>query len=90
MFRNFTQPNSWFSTIALGFVVAATGVGAGDLITASLAGSKVGVVLIWAAILGALFKWVLNEGIARWQMATRTTILEGWVERLGRWIQWIF
>src|SRR5262249_12298071 len=30
------------------------------------------------------------EGIARWQMATDTTLLEGWVARLGRWIRWVF
>src|SRR5262245_45607265 len=35
-------------------------------------------------------KWTLNEGIARWQMATDTTLLEGWVTRLGRWIRWVF
>ena len=70
--------------------MAATGVGAGDLITGSLAGSNVGVILIWAALGGALIKFFLNEGVARWQMATGTTILEGWIGRLGRWIQWIF
>ena len=37
-----------------------------------------------------LLKWTLNEGIARWQMATGTTLLEGWVHKLGRWIQWVF
>ena len=82
--------NSWFSKIILGFVVAATGVGAGDLITASLAGSTIGVVLVWAALGGAFIKFVLAEGIARWQMATGTTVLEGWVLRLGRWIRWAF
>ncbi len=82
--------DSWFSKIILGFVVAATGVGAGDLITASLAGSQIGVVLVWAALGGAFIKFVLAEGIARWQMATGTTVLEGWVLRLGRWVQWIF
>jgi Mn2+/Fe2+ NRAMP family transporter len=76
--------------ISLGFVVAATGVGAGDVITGSLAGSKVGVVLVWAALGGAAVKFVLNEGIARWQMASGTTILEGWIGRLGRWTQWLF
>ena len=85
-----SSPDSWLSKIILGFVVAATGVGAGDLITASLAGSQIGVVLVWAALGGALIKFVLAEGIARWQMATGTTVLEGWVLRLGRWIQWAF
>ncbi|MBI2817476.1 MAG: Nramp family divalent metal transporter [Acidobacteria bacterium] len=71
-------------------LVAATGVGAGDLLTASMAGSRVGTGILWAAAAGALLKWTLNEGIARWQMATDTTLMEGWVARLGRWIQWVF
>ena len=73
-----------------GILMAATGVGAGDLLTASLAGSKIGVGIVWAAVVGALLKWTLNEGIARWQMATGTTMLEGWVHRLGAWVQWVF
>ena len=80
----------FYRLIAPGILVAATGVGAGDLLTASLGGSKVGLALLWAAWAGALLKWFLNEGIARWQMATGTTILEGWVQRLGSWIQWVF
>jgi Mn2+/Fe2+ NRAMP family transporter len=79
-----------FSRVVLGLVVAATGVGAGDLITASLAGSKVGLALLWAALAGAVLKWALNEGIARWQMATGATLLEGWVEHLGAAVHWIF
>lgn len=73
-----------------GILVAATGVGAGDLLTAGLAGSRHGLTLLWAAWIGALLKWFLNEGIARWQMATDTTVLEGWTARLGRWIRWVF
>ncbi|OGD18483.1 MAG: hypothetical protein A2W03_05015 [Candidatus Aminicenantes bacterium RBG_16_63_16] len=82
--------NSWFSKIALGLLVAATGVGAGDLITASLAGSAVGLAILWAAVAGALLKWLLNEGIARWQMATSSTLLEGWVKHLGGVVKWGF
>ena len=71
-------------------LVAATGVGAGDLLTASLAGSRFGLTLLWAAWVGALLKWFLNEGIARWQMATGTTFIEGLVAHLGTWLQWGF
>ena len=46
--------------------------------------------VLWAVPAGVLLKWTLNEGIARWQMATETTLLEGWIERLGRWIFWVF
>lgn len=79
-----------FAILGPGILVAATGVGAGDLMTASLGGSAVGLVIVWAAVLGAVLKLFLNEGIARWQMATGQTLLEGWVERLGGWIQWVF
>ena len=70
--------------------MAATGVGAGDLLTASLAGSRFGLTLLWAAAVGAILKWFLNEGIARWQLATGTTLLEGWVDRFGSWLRWLF
>ncbi len=80
----------WFSGVVLGLLVAATGVGAGDLITASLAGSEVGLVLLWAALAGSVLKWVLNEGVARWQMATSTTLIEGWISHLGAVVHWIF
>lgn len=76
--------------LAPGLLVAATGVGAGDLITASLAGAEVGVVVLWAVLVGSAFKLVLNEGLARWQIATGETLLEGWVRHLGTWIQWVF
>jgi Mn2+/Fe2+ NRAMP family transporter len=76
--------------IGPGVLVAATGVGAGDLLTASMAGSALGVSILWAALAGAVLKWFLNEGIARWQMATGTSILEGWAQRLGGWIKWVF
>ncbi|WP_240359141.1 Nramp family divalent metal transporter [Pyxidicoccus trucidator] len=72
-----------------GMLVAATGVGAGDLLTASLGGSTVGVSILWAAVLGALLKGFLNEGIARWQLATGTTVLEGWA-RFGAWLRYLF
>lgn len=81
---------SWLSILTPGILVATTGVGAGDLLTASIAGSKAGVAILWAALVGSFMKWTLNEGLARWQMATDTTLLEGWVTRLGRWIQWVF
>ena len=73
-----------------GVLLAATGVGAGDLLTSSLAGSETGTSLLWAVVAGALLKWALTEGLARWQLATGTTLLEGWVRRLGAWIRWLF
>jgi len=70
--------------IGPGLLVAATGVGAGDLATGALAGSRLGVAVLWAVILGAIIKFVLNEGLARWQLATGATLLEGTARHLGR------
>src|SRR6266508_4877673 len=78
------------SAIGPAILLTATSVGAGDILTGSLAGSEAGIAILWAAPAGVLLKWALNEGIARWQMATGTTLLDGWVTRLGRWIQWVF
>jgi len=70
--------------IGPGLLVAATGVGAGDLATAGFAGSKLGAAVLWAVALGALLKYVLTEGLTRWQLATGETFLEGAILRLGR------
>ena len=85
-----TRRPGLLALLAPGLLVAATGVGAGDLLTASYAGSHAGLALVWAVVLGCLFKWGLTEGLARWQMATDTTLLEGWSTRLGPWIRWVF
>ena len=71
-------------------LLTATSVGAGDILTGSLAGAEAGVAVMWAVPAGVALKWTLTEGIARWQMATGTTLLEGWVTKLGKWIQWLF
>lgn len=76
--------------IGPGLITAATGVGAGDLATGSLAGSRLGVAVLWALWVGALLKLVLTEGIARWQLATTESLLEGAVRRLGRVVAWGF
>ncbi|MFQ5486517.1 MAG: Nramp family divalent metal transporter, partial [Desulfobacterales bacterium] len=73
-----------------GIAIAATGVGAGDMVAAAVSGSRYGYAVVWAAAVGALLKFVLNEGLARWQLATGTTLLEGWVQKLGKWVQVYF
>ncbi len=72
-----------------GLVVAATGVGAGDLVATLIAGSRFGYALLWAAIAGCLVKIALSEGSARYHLATGSTILAGW-RSLGRWTGWYF
>ncbi len=78
------------AVVGPGLAIAATGVGAGDLVTVAAAGSRYGLAVAWAALAGALLKFVLNEGLARWQLATGTTLLEGWAHHLGRPVQYFF
>ncbi len=70
-------------TLGPGLAIAATGVGAGDLLAAMLAGAGFGTTLMWVIVAGAVLKLGLNEGVARWQLATGTTLLEGWCRHLG-------
>jgi len=80
-------PTTWGSRLKLvgpGLVVAATGVGAGDMVSSLTAGTEFGTILVWAVILGAALKFALTEGLGRWYMATKTTILEGW-HSMGWW-----
>ncbi|MBS1825073.1 MAG: Nramp family divalent metal transporter [Acidobacteria bacterium] len=84
------MPRLRWSAIGPAILLTATSVGAGDILTGSLAGAEGGTAVLWAVPAGVLLKWTLTEGIARWQMATGATLLEGWVTRLGRWIQWVF
>jgi Mn2+/Fe2+ NRAMP family transporter len=79
-----TAPRFALAVIGPGLLVAATGVGAGDLATAAFAGGILGVAVLWAVPCGALLKFAINEGLARWQLATGQTILEGAVHHFGR------
>jgi Mn2+/Fe2+ NRAMP family transporter len=67
-----------------GLIAAATGVGAGDIVSALAAGARLGMVLLWAIVLGALLKYALAEGVGRWHLASGTTMLSGW-RSLGTW-----
>lgn len=78
------HPGAGLSGIGPGIVIAATGVGAGDLIAATVSGARFGTAILWAAVTGAIIKFILNEHLARWQLATGVTLLEGWIRRLPR------
>ncbi len=80
----------FFRIIGPGILVAATGVGAGDLATAGFSGSQLGTAILWAVLAGAFFKFVLTEGLMRWQLATGLTLLEGTALKLGRIAGWLF
>lgn len=77
----------WFGP---GLIMAASGIGASDIIAATVGGATCGRTLLWALLLAVFFKFVLSEGIARWQLATGTTAIEGWAQYLPRWVLILF
>ncbi len=72
------------SIIGPGLLVAATGVGAGDLVAALVAGANYGLVFLWAILIGSILKFALNEGVGRFHLTSGKTILEGW-HAMGKW-----
>ncbi len=81
------QPFKWFGP---GIIMAASGIGASDIITATAGGAAYGLSLLWALVLGAFFKFVLSEGLARWHLATGMTAVEGWSRCFPRWVMKLF
>jgi len=75
-----------FRSFGPGLVLAAAGIGAGDIVTASLSGIRFGTALIWAVVVTVTLKFVLTEAVARWQVATGETLVYAWVTRLPRWV----
>jgi Mn2+/Fe2+ NRAMP family transporter len=71
-------------------LLAATGVGGGDLATGSFVGSIVGTSILWAVLVGAFLKFVVTEGLARWQLSTGDSFLEGLRHHLGPGVIWVF
>ena len=55
-----------------------------------MAASAHGLQLLWVVALAAFLKCFLNEGIARWHLATGTTAIEAWTIYLPWWVRVYF
>ncbi len=73
-----------FRSLGPGLILAAAGIGAGDVVVASVTGLRFGSTLLWAIALTAALKFILTEALARWQLATGETVVRAWVTRLPR------
>ena len=72
------------SDIGPGLLLAATGIGVGDMVSSTIAGAEYGLTLVWALVFGVIIKFAITEGAARWQLATGITLIEGWRDALPR------
>lgn len=71
-----------FNDLGPGLILAATGIGVGDMVAATIAGAEYGMALTWALAAGVVVKFAITEGGARWQLATGRTLVEGWRDHL--------
>lgn len=85
-----TRAESMLSRLAPGILVAATGVGAGDLAGGALAGSRLGLACLWVVLVGAALKYVLCEGLARWQLTTGRSVADGVFDASPWFVRWLF
>lgn len=81
---------SLLQAIGPGILVAATGVGAGDLAGGALAGSRLKLAVLWVVLIGAALKFVLCEGLARWQLRTGTSVSSGVFQATHPAVRWGF
>jgi Mn2+/Fe2+ NRAMP family transporter len=75
---------SRLSDLGPGLLLAATGIGVGDMVSTTVAGANYGLTLVWAVIAGVVIKFAVTEGGARWQLATGTTLVAGWRDTFPR------
>jgi Mn2+/Fe2+ NRAMP family transporter len=73
-----------------GLLLAATGIGVGDMVASTIAGAEYGLTLLWALAAGVVIKLAITEGLARWQLVTGSTLLEGWRAKLPPWALVLF
>ncbi|MBI5691361.1 MAG: Nramp family divalent metal transporter [Verrucomicrobia bacterium] len=73
-----------------GLVLAAAGIGAGDVVVASVSGLRFGTALLWAVVFTAGLKFVVTEALARWQFATGETMVRALVTRLSPGVSRVF
>jgi len=70
--------------IGPGLLLAATGIGVGDMVSSTIAGAEYGLTLVWALAAGVVLKFAITEGAARWQLGTGRTLMEAWRDHLPR------
>jgi Mn2+/Fe2+ NRAMP family transporter len=78
------------SDIGPGLLLAATGIGVGDMVSSTIAGAEYGLTLVWALAAGVVLKFAITEGAARWQLGTGSTLMEAWRDHLPRAVVFAF
>ena len=76
---------SWFKLIGPGIIAAGVGLASGEFILYPYIASQVGLVFVWAALVGLVTQFFINMEIERYTLATGETALTGFSRFWRHW-----
>jgi len=79
------EPRRYWKLIGPGIVAAGVGLASGEFILFPYIASQVGLVFVWAAIVGLITQYFLNMEIERYTLATGETALTGFSRYWRHW-----
>ena len=78
-------PASWTRLIGPGIIAAGVGLASGEFILYPYIASQVGLVFVWAALVGVITQFFINMEIERYTLATGETALTGFSRYWRHW-----
>src|SRR5687768_8545452 len=78
-------PTGWFRHIGPGVIAAGVGLASGEFILYPYIASQVGLVFVWAALVGVATQFFINMEIERYTLATGETALTGFSRFWRHW-----
>ena len=78
-------PKSWVKLIGPGIIAAGVGLASGEFILYPYIASQVGLVFVWAALVGLITQFFINMEIERYTLATGETALIGFSRFWRHW-----
>ena len=78
-------PERWSQLIGPGVIAAGVGIASGEFLLYPYIASQVGLVFIWAALVGLITQFFINMEIERYTLATGETVLTGFSRYWRHW-----
>ncbi|GAA2353467.1 Nramp family divalent metal transporter [Saccharopolyspora halophila] len=76
-YRDLPEPRGFKQIFGASIILTATAIGSGEFVLWPYITSQVGLVLMWAAVLGFFMQYILNMEIERYTLATGETAVTG-------------
>lgn len=84
-YRDLPEPKSLKAILGASIIITATAIGSGEFVLWPYITSQVGLVLMWAAIIGFLTQYFLNMEVERYTLATGETAVTGFTRLWKPW-----